>query len=276
MNTWPNRGASGGPCGGWNNESLNSQTKSDHVGLTQANRPPRKSVRFIFDPHGIYETINSGATFRLRLANFCHQELVLQFHGIRDGRSCRAINKVKRCSAIRHLIPVKRRRVKCQQRIACATHRLKAPSSCPAANFQQVASTFGRQALTRKHRGRNLQQDPTKCRTGGHGNSPPATVTTLRARTSATVQLRYQSFQFRPNTFIRFHGLLHIGNDARKLGRSLELTAQFMHQHPFDENSDRGLPSRRVVWRDHVHAADDLRAQPLRRDFGLGQFPRSA
>ena len=46
MNTWPNRGASGGPCGGWNNESLNSQKKSDHVGLTQANRPPRKSVRF--------------------------------------------------------------------------------------------------------------------------------------------------------------------------------------------------------------------------------------
>ena len=24
MSTWPNRGASGGPCGGWNNESSNS------------------------------------------------------------------------------------------------------------------------------------------------------------------------------------------------------------------------------------------------------------
>ena len=46
MNTWPNREASGGPCGGWNNESLNNQKKSDHVGLTQVNRPPRKSVRF--------------------------------------------------------------------------------------------------------------------------------------------------------------------------------------------------------------------------------------
>jgi len=26
MSTWPNRGASGGPCGGWNNESPNSQS----------------------------------------------------------------------------------------------------------------------------------------------------------------------------------------------------------------------------------------------------------
>ncbi len=47
MNTWPNRGASGGPCGGWNNESLNSQKKSDQAGLTQANRPPRNPVRFM-------------------------------------------------------------------------------------------------------------------------------------------------------------------------------------------------------------------------------------
>jgi len=46
MSTWPNRGASGGPCGGWNNESPSSQKKSDHTGLTQANRPPRKPVRF--------------------------------------------------------------------------------------------------------------------------------------------------------------------------------------------------------------------------------------
>ena len=46
MSTWPNRGASGGPCGGWNNESTNRQTKSDHAGLTQANRPPRNPVRF--------------------------------------------------------------------------------------------------------------------------------------------------------------------------------------------------------------------------------------
>ena len=47
MSTWPNRGASGGPCGGgWNNESPNSQKKSDHAGLTQANRPPRKPARF--------------------------------------------------------------------------------------------------------------------------------------------------------------------------------------------------------------------------------------
>jgi hypothetical protein len=46
MSTWPNRGASGGPCGGWNNEDLNSQEKSNLAGLTQANRPPRKPVRF--------------------------------------------------------------------------------------------------------------------------------------------------------------------------------------------------------------------------------------
>jgi hypothetical protein len=46
MSTWPNRGASGGPCGGWNNKSPNSQKKSDHAGLTQANRSPRKPVRF--------------------------------------------------------------------------------------------------------------------------------------------------------------------------------------------------------------------------------------
>jgi hypothetical protein len=44
MSTWPNRGASGGPCGGWNNESPSSQKKSDHTGLTQANRPPRNPV----------------------------------------------------------------------------------------------------------------------------------------------------------------------------------------------------------------------------------------
>jgi hypothetical protein len=46
MSTWPNRGASGGPCGGWNNESPSSQKKSDHTGLTQANRPPRNPVWF--------------------------------------------------------------------------------------------------------------------------------------------------------------------------------------------------------------------------------------
>lgn len=34
------------PAGGWNNKSLISQKKSDHVGLTQANRPPRKPGRF--------------------------------------------------------------------------------------------------------------------------------------------------------------------------------------------------------------------------------------
>jgi hypothetical protein len=47
MSTWPNRGASGGPCGGWNNESPSSQKKSDHTGLTQANRPPRNPVWLI-------------------------------------------------------------------------------------------------------------------------------------------------------------------------------------------------------------------------------------
>jgi len=52
MNTWPNRGASGGPCGGLGErerererENLNPKL-SDHGGLTQANRPPRNPVRF--------------------------------------------------------------------------------------------------------------------------------------------------------------------------------------------------------------------------------------
>jgi hypothetical protein len=31
MSTWPNRGASGGPCGGWNNESQNSQKRSQTI-----------------------------------------------------------------------------------------------------------------------------------------------------------------------------------------------------------------------------------------------------
>ena len=47
MSTWPNRGASGGPCGGLEEESPNSQNQSDQAGLTQANRPPRNPVRFI-------------------------------------------------------------------------------------------------------------------------------------------------------------------------------------------------------------------------------------
>ena len=46
MSTWPNWGPPAAPAGGWNNESPNSQKKSDHAGLTQANRPPRKPVRF--------------------------------------------------------------------------------------------------------------------------------------------------------------------------------------------------------------------------------------
>jgi len=46
MNTWPNRGASGGPCGGLEEENTEQPKQSDHVGLTQANRPPRNPVRF--------------------------------------------------------------------------------------------------------------------------------------------------------------------------------------------------------------------------------------
>jgi hypothetical protein len=46
MSTWPNRGASGGPCGGLEEEQTEQQKQSDHVGLTQANRPPRNPVRF--------------------------------------------------------------------------------------------------------------------------------------------------------------------------------------------------------------------------------------
>jgi hypothetical protein len=46
MNTWPNRGASGGPCGGLAEEKTEQPKQSDHVGLTQANRPPRNPVRF--------------------------------------------------------------------------------------------------------------------------------------------------------------------------------------------------------------------------------------
>lgn len=40
MSTWPNRGPPAAPAGGWNNENANSQKKSDHAGLTEANRPP--------------------------------------------------------------------------------------------------------------------------------------------------------------------------------------------------------------------------------------------
>jgi len=46
MNTWPNRGASGGPCGGLEAEKPEQPKQSDYVGLTQANRPPRNPVRF--------------------------------------------------------------------------------------------------------------------------------------------------------------------------------------------------------------------------------------
>ena len=47
MSTWPNRGASGGPCGGLaENEPKQPKQPSDHAGLTQANRPPRNPVRF--------------------------------------------------------------------------------------------------------------------------------------------------------------------------------------------------------------------------------------
>jgi hypothetical protein len=47
MSTWPNRGgASGGPCGGLEERKTEEPRQSDHVGLTQANRPPRNPVRF--------------------------------------------------------------------------------------------------------------------------------------------------------------------------------------------------------------------------------------
>ena len=50
MNTWPNRGASGGPCRGLEeNETKQPKQPSDYPGLTQANRPPRNSVRFSCD-----------------------------------------------------------------------------------------------------------------------------------------------------------------------------------------------------------------------------------
>ena len=46
MNTWPNRGASGGPCGGLEDNETEQSRESDQAGLTQANRPPRNPVRF--------------------------------------------------------------------------------------------------------------------------------------------------------------------------------------------------------------------------------------
>jgi len=46
MSTWPNRGAPGGPCGGQIERKSEQPKQSDHVGLIQANRPPRKPVRF--------------------------------------------------------------------------------------------------------------------------------------------------------------------------------------------------------------------------------------
>ena len=46
MSTWPNRGASGGPCGELNREKDQIQKPSGQAGLTQANWPPRNSVRF--------------------------------------------------------------------------------------------------------------------------------------------------------------------------------------------------------------------------------------
>ena len=55
MNTWPNRGASGGPCGGLEEENTEQPKQSDHVGLTQANRPPRKPVRFTHDKRSSLE-----------------------------------------------------------------------------------------------------------------------------------------------------------------------------------------------------------------------------
>ena len=50
MSTWPNRGASGGPCGGLEERKAEQPKQSDHVGLTQANRPPRNPVRFSCAP----------------------------------------------------------------------------------------------------------------------------------------------------------------------------------------------------------------------------------
>ncbi len=46
MGTWPNRGASGGPCGGLDRKKEEQPRQSDRAGLTQANRPPRNPVWF--------------------------------------------------------------------------------------------------------------------------------------------------------------------------------------------------------------------------------------
>ncbi len=46
MSTWPNRGASGGPCGGLDRRREEQSRQSDRANLTQANRPPRNPVRF--------------------------------------------------------------------------------------------------------------------------------------------------------------------------------------------------------------------------------------
>jgi hypothetical protein len=46
MSTWPNRGAPAAPCGGLEQRKTKQPRQSGRDGLTQANRPPRKPVRF--------------------------------------------------------------------------------------------------------------------------------------------------------------------------------------------------------------------------------------
>ena len=72
MSTWPNRGASGGPCGGLEeNETKQPKQPSDHAGLTQANRPPRNPVRFRPSQEVARAFGYSPGSFRV----LCHQML---------------------------------------------------------------------------------------------------------------------------------------------------------------------------------------------------------
>ena len=69
----PTGRASGGPCGGLEERKTEQPKPSEQAGLTQANRPPRKPVRFRrppvvghrrpvnLDPQGIYRARNSSA-----------------------------------------------------------------------------------------------------------------------------------------------------------------------------------------------------------------------
>ena len=79
MSTWPNRGASGGPCGGLKERESKPKPLIRPHGLTQANMPPRNPARSHCTPRA-----GASADRRLAWSGCCACTFLQQWYGLAD------------------------------------------------------------------------------------------------------------------------------------------------------------------------------------------------